>query len=111
MSKWKRIEPLKKLNPNPCLHCPDPEIVAPLDMVIAVGFGNAMVTKDGKLIWDEQQAGDHGTYWDVKKAEKVARKDPDHDWRIHKHGPLHGEVYQRHGNNKWVCIEQDGGFA
>lgn len=71
-----------------------------------------MVFKDGKPIYDGEEA--------YRKDEKVktvryfemqARKDPDHDWRIEKHGPMHGETFQRHGKNNWVCIESNAGFA
>lgn len=104
----KAIEP----KPNPCIHCPNPQKVAPMHMLIAVGFGSACVTKNGQLVWDEQRAhGNVEKMWTVKTAERHARKEPDADWRIQKHGPLHGETYQRQGENKWVCIEQNEGFA
>lgn len=107
MSKVKflpAIEPKR----NPCLHCPDPPAQAPMDKIIAVGFGSAVVTCDGKLIADGERAKD---YIRFKDAEKWAKKDPNHDWRVQLHGPLHGETYQRQGPGKWVCIEQNEGFA
>jgi hypothetical protein len=113
MSNWKKVEPLKEVRGNPCLICSahghDPQKIAPLDMIIAVGFGNACLTKNGKVIWDEQRAKG-GEYLTVRGAEKLALEDPDNDWRIEKHGPLHGETYQRHGKDEWVCIEQNEGF-
>lgn len=50
-------------------------------------------------------------YWDVAEAEKLAATDPDHDWRIVLFGPLHGEVYQRHGPGQWMLVEKNEGFA
>lgn len=50
-------------------------------------------------------------YWDVAEVEKLASADPDHDWRIVMFGPLHGEVYQRQGDAKWVLVEKNEGFA
>lgn len=81
-------------------------------MEISVGFGMAGITKDGKLIYDGEE--DYRLYGKAKKLlhfEKMARKDPNHDWRFVKHGPMHGETFQRHDKNKWVCIESNRGFA
>lgn len=50
-------------------------------------------------------------YWDVARAEEAAALDPDHDWRIVLFGPLHGEVYQRHGPDQWMLVEKNEGFA
>lgn len=50
-------------------------------------------------------------YWTVSRVERLARQDPDHDWRIILYGPLHGEVYQRHGKSQWVLVESNQGFA
>jgi hypothetical protein len=81
-------------------------------MAICVGLGAAYVEKDGVQIYDGERA-----YQDGKKPktvryfENMARKDPDHDWRIVKHGPMHGETFQRHEKNKWVCVESNQGFA
>lgn len=115
MAKWKKLPAIKDVRPNPCLTCREhganPQQIAPMDMVIAVGFGAACITKNGKLIWDEQRGERSGKYLTVADAERMARKDPDNDWQIQKHGPLHGETYQRHGKNEWVCVEQNEGFA
>jgi len=97
-----------------CLNCSTATLEAPLDMLIVVGFGDAYATKDGEVIHDgEMDSQENDTYKvkRVKDIEDMAAKDPDHDWRIVKHGPLHGETFQRHGPNKWVCIESNPGFA
>ena len=44
-------------------------------------------------------------------AALIAPMDPDHDWRIVKFGPMHGETFQRQVENNWVCIESNEGFA
>lgn len=94
-----------------CLNCSTAASKAPMDMVISVGFGSAFATKDGEIIYDERDIKEGQEYLTVAELEKIAKEDPDHDWRIHKHGPMHGEVFQRHGENNWVCIESDQGFA
>lgn len=94
-----------------CPCCSTAAMVAPMDMLIAVGFGSACVTKNGELIYQEQSVENDNDYWTVKDAENEALKDPDCDWRIVKFGPLHGETFQRHGDGIWVCIESNRGFA
>jgi len=96
--------------PNPCLNCPPIPTQATMSKLIAVGFGCAQVTKDGKMVLDgENPPGeDFVTFAD---AEALAVADPDHDWRVVLHGPLHGETYQRQGTETWVCVERNEGFA
>jgi len=74
-------------------------------------YGEAYVTKDDKQIYDGEQDFQTGKWVKtVKEIEEVAAKDPNHDWRIVKYGPLHGETFQRQ-DGKWICIESNGGFA
>jgi len=77
---------------------------------IGVGFGLACVEKDGRLVYIE-----HNQEWKdlptLMRFENIARKDPDHDWRVKLHTPLHGEEFQRHSKNNWVLIDSNGGFA
>ena len=82
-----------------------------MDGWIAVGFGSAGVTKDGKEVYSEPLDGDETNIWTGAEAEQVAASDPDHDWRIHKYAPLYEAVYQRHGDGQWVLIQQGEGFA
>lgn len=93
-----------------CLNCSTAARVAPMEMLIAVGFGSAYVTKDDECVYDEQMVTDD-KYWTVQDAENLAKLDPDKDWRITKMGPMHGETFQRQGENNWVCIESNEGFA
>ena len=51
---------------------PTPKI-APMDMPIAVGFGDAYVTKDGKEIYNEMDVPvTSEDFWTVKDAEENA---------------------------------------
>lgn len=95
---------------NPCFNCPPIPTQAPMEKLIAVGFGCAIVTRDGEMVLD----GEHPPseeYVTFAEAEGMAAIDPDHDWRVVLHGPLHGETYQRQGTEQWVCIERNEGFA
>lgn len=110
------FEKLPQIKPDElhigCLNCSTAALIAPLEMQIAVGFGDAYVTRDGQLIYDgEADWSKTGNAKRVSDIEKLADADPDHDWRIVKFGPLHGETFQRHEKDKWVCIESNKGFA
>ena len=94
-----------------CLNCSSAALEAPMDMIIAVGFGSAFATKGGELIYDESRCDNEDDFKTVADIEELALADPDHDWRIEKNGPLHGEVFQRQGPGKWICIESNQGFA
>ena len=83
-----------------------------MDKRIAVGFGSAIITRDGKFFYDGEAdylAGNEPLC--IGHIESLARQDPDHDWRAEFYGPLHGEVYQRQGNGMWVMVESNMGFA
>jgi len=83
-----------------------------MHMMIAVGFGTAIVTKDNKEVYDgEADWINNNEPKCVSDIEAMAKNDPDHDWRIIKYGPLHGETFQRHADDTWVCIESNMGFA
>jgi len=106
---WKKLPPIKG-GSGGCLCCGYQHDILPMDAVIAVGFGCAMVTKDGSEVYNEQDV-DEGQYWTCQDAENEARKDPDHDWRIHLVAPLSERHYQRQGENHWVLYEKGTGFA
>lgn len=108
----------KKLKPiqggvQGCLNCGYVYSVAPMDMDIAVGFGEATVTKNGVVIYDEMEVclDNYDVVWDVEMAEREAMKDPDNDWRINLNAPLSGRIYQRQGECLWVLVEKNQGFA
>lgn len=106
----------KHMQPAPTrrLHRPGDEIeplVMSMKDVIAVGFGMAIVTRDGETLLDGEDAyhnKDNGLR--VSDAEALAADDPDHDWRIEMHGPMGGSIYQRHGIKQWVYVKRVPGF-
>ena len=106
---WQKLPPITgdKLHVG-CLNCSTACLTAPMDLDISVGFGSSYVTRDDEHILDGENDEDPVT---VARVEAMAAADPDHDWRIVRYGPLHGETFQRHGPEQWVCIESDEGFA
>lgn len=108
MSDWTKMPGLPGRT-NPCANCPPIPATLPLDCWIAVGFGGAGVSRDGASVWNYSEHEE--VAWTVADAEAVAAADPNHDWRIAYYGPLHEEVYQRHGPREWVLIEKGEGFA
>lgn len=94
-----------------CLCCGTPTTMFRPEDWIAVGFGGAGVTKDGKEVYSENYHDEDALIWTGADAETAALSDPDHDWRIYKHAPLYDTVYQRHAEGQWVLIEQGEGFA
>lgn len=110
MANWEKKTPIKGGHGG-CLNCGYVYDVAPMDMIIAVGFGFAAVTKNGKTVYDENRIGDEEGYWTVQKAEEEAAQDPNNDWRIIMDAPLSGRTYQRQGDMQWVLIEKNMGFA
>lgn len=105
------MKPAVDPGPGACLNCPSPENVLSMDRHIAVGFGAAFLTCDGREVFSESYGMNYDDCWTVQQAEDAARKQPDADWQITLHGPLHGETYQRQGPDRWVCIEHNDGFA
>ena len=94
-----------------CPCCGYQHSVAPDNMVIAVGFGEATVTKNGKIIYDELSIKNEEDLWTLEDAELEALKDEDNDWRIHLVAPLSERHYQRQGKNHWVLYAKGQGFA
>lgn len=95
--KWEKLPPIKDEDIHiGCLNCSTATPEASMDMMIAVGFGTAMITKNGELFYDgEKDYHDNGEPKRLKEIEEIAAKDPDNDWRFIKHGPMHGETFQR----------------
>lgn len=107
---WEKLEPIKATISG-CLTCGTLVEKATMDMVIAVGFGNAQVTKDGEAIYEEIDCQDDlDKLWTFQDAENAAKEDPDHDWRAVMDGPLRGRTFQRHGEGEWVLVEENNGF-
>jgi hypothetical protein len=110
---WEKLKPLEgKEIKIGCLCCSTAARTARMNMPICVGFGSAFVTKDGVEVYDGEAAlRDENEPLTVRDIEAMAKADPDHDWRIVKYGPMHGETYQRHCDETWVCVESNEGFA
>lgn len=103
-----KLEPIKGGHGG-CLNCGYQHEILPMDALIAVGFGDATVTKNDEIIYDEMTAGEN--LWTTQDAENAARQDPDNDWRIHLVAPLSERHYQRQGENLWVLYDKGPGFA
>ena len=109
MSNWNKLTPIKG-GYGGCLNCGYQYDVAPMNMMIAVGFGEATVIKDNEVIYSEPLS-EADEFWTTQDAENIAKHDPDHDWRIRLNAPLSMREYQRHGNNEWVLVRKGQGFA
>lgn len=110
MSNWTKLPPIKG-GYGGCLNCGYVYDVAPEGMLIAVGFGEAVVKKDGAIVYDENCCEDEQDFWTLEDAENAAKEDPDHDWRILLDAPLSMREYQRQGENEWVLVNKGIGFA
>lgn len=92
-----------------CLCCPPVTAKADLSLIVAVGFGYAAITRDDEVIFEERD--DDEEWHDLREFEKMAQKDPHHDWRCILDAPLRYRAYQRHAKNTWVLVESGMGFA
>lgn len=105
---WEKLKPIEGGHGG-CFHCGYQHSILPMESLIAVGFGNAFVTKNNHPIYDEPR--DPEKYWTAQDAENEALKDPDNDYRIHLIAPLSERHYQRQGDGHWVLYEKGPGFA
>lgn len=107
--KWKKLAAIEG-GFGGCLHCGYQHSVLPMESIIAVGFGDASLTKNDETVYreDPQHEDDIIT---VEDAEEIAAKDPDNDWRIHLVAPLSERHYQRQGDKHWVLYKKGKGFA
>ena len=95
--------------------------VARLDMVIAVGFGSATVSRNGVTVLDGERfysnarrgLANRDGWTTVRHAEKLARRRrrPRDRWTIEINAPLWSATWERQRPGKWVCIEAGEGFA
>lgn len=93
-----------------CLSCPPTTRSLPDGAAIAVGFGDAVVTRGGEVIYSEHRDWGAKGYMTAGEAARLADADPEHDWRIDMQGPLRGRTYQRQ-DGAWVLVAQNEGFA
>lgn len=91
-----------------CVCCGAMHQALEMDALIGVGFGDAGYSRNGTVVWNEATSEHLIT---VADAERAAKADPDHDWRIFYYAPLYEAVYQRQSEGHWVLIEKGEGFA
>ena len=85
---------------------------ASMETPILVGFGKAVATKDGEVVYDGERAYEEGAnVKTLQDIETMALLDPRCDWRVVLHGPMDGETFQRQGVGIWLRIEWNAGFA
>ena len=108
--KWIRLEPIKG-GRGGCPCCGYQHDILPEESIIGVGFGDASLTKNGEVIFQEVNRMNFKDIMTCKQAEELAIKDPDNDWRIHLVAQLSERHYQRQGEKHWVLYEKGMGFA
>lgn len=108
-TKWKKL-PAMEGKHGGCLNCGPRPSQFPPDGIIGVGFGFAALLCDGQVVHQEGDSP-NGELMTGAQAEKIALKNPDHDWQIILDGPLSGRTYQRHGPDEWMLVDQNMGFA
>ena len=112
----KKEKPYKGALHIGCLTCSTASRDLEMDRVLAVGFGDVIVTRNGKQIYSEMAfRREHNKppfnkYPTAQYVEDLAVKEPGDDWRVTFDGPMHGETYQRQ-DGKWVLIDSNQGFA
>lgn len=89
----------------------EPLQLAPMEMVISVGFGGAQVTRDDEVVWQAEHGMPEDELWTVQDAEYSARDETPGDWRIAIIGPLAELYFQRQGEDRWVLYKKGDGFA
>lgn len=84
--------------------------LAQLNTRICVGFGEAKIYKDGKVIYDGEREENENKVKKLSYFEKKAKQEPG-DWRLVLRAPMWNATWQRQGEGRWVCIETGMGFA
>jgi len=107
---FKRLKPLKGRIAG-CLNCGYTEGKALMDTKIIAGFGDAVIKKDGKQIYQAPYDLEWKDAKTLQTFENMAKKDPNHDWRYWLFLPLREAEYQRQGDNNWVLVRVGQGFA
>lgn len=108
---WKKLPVLEGPAHRGCLCCGHTPRQARMDMAIAAGFGRAEVSRDGEVIWEEKPGASLKRVPRLRRFEKLAAADADHDWRVLLDLPLRSAEYQRHGSKLWVLVKSGLGFA
>jgi ribonuclease HII len=77
---------------------------------ISVGIGYAALTRDGETVYEEDCTGERAPMT-VEEAEKLARREANHDWRIHLVAQLEDRHYRRVGAGRWIIYERGYGMS
>ena len=77
---------------------------------IGVGVGYAALTRDGETVYEEDHTGRRDPMT-VAQAERMAQREPDHEWRIHLVAQLEDRHYRREGAGRWVIYERGYGIS
>lgn len=107
-SAWVKLPPLAHAPHSGCLNCGSKPLRVKLNVRLHPGFGVTTLQRDGETV---EQFFDYEDCPTFRRFENVARKDPEHDWRVKVDGPLSDVTYQRHDLNEWVAVESGMGFA
>jgi hypothetical protein len=80
------------------------------EVAIGVGIGYAALTRDGETVYEEDHTGQRDLMT-VAQAERLAQREPDHDWRIHLVAQLEDRHYRRERAGRWVIYERGYGMS
>jgi hypothetical protein len=80
------------------------------EAAIGVGIGYAALTRDGETVYEEDHAKQRDPMT-VAQAERLARREPDREWRIHLVAQLEDRHYRREGAGRWVIYERGYGMS
>lgn len=94
-----------------CLNCGYTEDILPMKTKLYNGFGGWDITKNGEHYFSEDVNKEYGEAKTLSYIERMAKLEPECDWRANLNLPLRSAVYQRHGKSKWVLVERGQGFA
>lgn len=94
-----------------CLNCGYTEDILPMKTKLYNGFGGWCITKNGEHYFSEDVNKEYDEAKTLSYIERMAKLEPECDWRANLDLPLRSAVYQRHGKSKWVLVERGPGFA
>ena len=88
-------------------------ILCDMDTRLYNGFGGWSIRRNTSHCFEANAAKDieWEEYPTLKDIETLAKHEPNEDWKAYLDLPLRGAVYQRQGNDRWVLISTNMGFA
>lgn len=75
---------------------------------ISVGFGIAVIEKDGVVVFDGENQENLMT---LEQAEKQIQFDINSDYTLVLNAPLWDAKWRRNKDGEWICFESGMGFA